>query len=166
MRDALRTTAVMGVILLGAVLVGQLVTVTPDRPERSVDLDTAITGAQAVATFDVVAPSELPNGWIATSARFTPDAWHLGVLTPDNTYAGLEQAALSTQGIVRDFAPKSRAAGEARLGGDTWQVRTESDGDRIYVRDFGDTAVLVIGSVKPAELERYVSSLVVVPADS
>src|SRR5688500_2201871 len=101
-RNALRTTAVMGALLLGVVLIGQLVTVTPDRPEVRVDLGDAVTGAKATATFEVIAPPALPDGWIATSARFTPDAWHLGVLTADDKYIGLEQATTSAKTIIDD----------------------------------------------------------------
>ena len=149
----------MGALLLGAFLVGQLVTVTPDRPERRVDLGDAVAGARAAATFDVIAPKSLPKRWIATSARFGAEAWHLGVLTADDKYIGLEQTTTSVKGIVDDFAPKSRPAGTAQLAGSAWQVRTESDGDRVYVRDFGGTSVLVIGSARRSELERYISSL-------
>ena len=154
----------MGALLLGAFLVGQLVTVTPDRPERRVDLDDAVAGARAAATFDVIAPKSLPKRWIATSARFGPEAWHLGVLTADDKYIGLEQTTTSVEGIVDDFAPESRATGTVQLAGNAWQVRTESDGDRIYVRDFGETSVLVFGSAGRSELERYVSSLSVAVA--
>ena len=164
--DAVRTTVIMGVLLLGALLIGQLVTVTPDRPVRRVDLADAVTGAKAAATFDVVAPRTLPKGWVATSARFGPKAWHLGVLTSKDKYVGLEQTTTSAKGIVDDFAPQSRAVGEVRLNGNAWQVRTESDGDRIYVRDLGETSVLVIGTARRAELERYVSSLAPVAAGS
>src|SRR5687768_575366 len=104
--DALRTTAIMGALLLGAFGVGQLVTVTPDRPERRVDLSDAVAGAETAATFEVIAPKSLPKDWIATSARFGPEAWHLGVLTADDKYIGLEQTTTSVKGIVDDFAPK------------------------------------------------------------
>lgn len=157
--DALRTTAILGALLVGLFLLGQLVTVTPDREERRVDLADAVAGAQAVATFDVIAPTALPEGWIANSTRSGPEAWHLGVLTGDDKYIGLEQATSSAKGIIDDFAPDSRAAGTAQLAGRRWQVRTETDGDRIYVRDVGETSVLVIGSARRADLERYVSSL-------
>ena len=156
----------MGVLLIGAFMVGQLVTVMPDRPERRVVLADAVAGARTSAAFDVIAPPTLPKGWIATSARFGPDAWHLGVLTAQDKYIGLEQATISAKGIVVDFAPDSRATGEVKLNGNAWQVRTESDGDRVYVRDFGETSVLVIGSARRAELERYVSSLDSVAAAS
>ena len=163
-RNALRTTAVMGALLLGVVLIGQLVTVTPDRPEVRVDLGDAVTGAKATATFEVIAPPALPDGWIATSARFTPDAWHLGVLTADDKYIGLEQATTSAKTIIDDFAPKSRAVGDVKLGGEAWQVRTETDGDRVYVRDVGDTSVLVVSSARRTEVERYISALSSDPA--
>lgn len=149
----------MGALLVGVFAVGKLVTVTPDRPERQVELADAVAGARAAAKFDVIAPRGLPNGWIANSARFGPEAWHLGVLTPEDEYIGLEQSTTSAKGIVEDFAPKSRPVGEARLAGEVWQVRTEADGDRVYLRDVGETSVLVIGSASRAELERYVSSL-------
>jgi len=163
--DALRTTAIMGVLLLGAFAVGQLVTVTPDRPERRVEFADAVAGAKATATFEVIAPNALPRGWVANSTRTGPAAWHLGVLTADDKYVGLEQSTTSAKGIVDDFAPESRATGTVQLAGKPWQVRTETDGDRIYVRDFGETSVLVIGSAGRADLERYVSSLSV-PAES
>jgi membrane-bound ClpP family serine protease len=157
--DGLRTIGVLGALLIAAFFVGQIMTVKPDRPESRVELADAVAGAKASATYDVVAPRALPTGWIATSTRFGPDAWHLGVLTDDNKYVGLEQAVSSPKTIVADFAPKSRAAGEVTIAGEPWMVRTEVDGDRIYVRDFGTTSVLVIGSATRAELERYLASL-------
>jgi hypothetical protein len=157
--DALRTTAILGALLVSLFLLGQVVTVTPDREERRIELADAVAGAQAVAKFAVIAPRSLPKGWIANSTRSGPEAWHLGVLTGNDKYIGLEQATSSAEGIVDDFAPDSRAVGTAQLAGRRWQVRTETDGDRIYVRDLGETSVLVIGSAGRAELERYVSSL-------
>ncbi|MFL6088552.1 MAG: DUF4245 domain-containing protein [Aeromicrobium sp.] len=157
--DALRTVGVLGALLIASFFVGQIMTVKPDRPQSKVKLADAVAGAKAIATFDVVAPRRLPKGWVATSTRSKPDAWHLGALTDANKYVGLEQATSSPNAMIEDFAPKSRAAGEAEIGGATWRMRTESDGDRIYVRDLGKTSVLVIGSAPRPELERYVASL-------
>ncbi|HUS23216.1 MAG TPA: DUF4245 domain-containing protein [Aeromicrobium sp.] len=157
--DALRTIGVLGALLIASFFVGQIMTVKPDRPQSRVELADAVTGAKSVARFEVVAPRSLPEGWVATSARFTRDAWHLGVLTTDNEYIGLEQATSTPKAIIGDMAPKSRAAGTAHIGGARWLLRTEPDGDRIYVRRVGSTSVLVIGSAKRAEIERYVASL-------
>lgn len=157
--DALRTIGVLGALLIASFFVGKIMTVKPDRPEVRVELADAVTGAKSVARFDVVAPKALPKGWVATSARSDADTWHLGVLTPDNKYVGLEQAPLKPTTIIADFAPKSRAAGTIQIHGQSWQMRTEPDGDRIYVRKVGSTSVLVIGSAQRDELERYVASL-------
>lgn len=155
----MRTMGVLGALLIASFFVGKIMTVKPDRPSVSVNLQDAVTGAKSVAGFTVIAPRTLPSGWVATSARFTGDAWHLGTLTPDNKYVGLEQATSSPATMLREFAPTSRAAGSAELGGERWNVRTESDGDRVYVRDFGATSVVVFGSAPRAALERYISSL-------
>lgn len=157
--DALRTIGVLGALLIAAFFVGQVMTVKPDRPASRVELADAVTGAKSVASFQVVAPRRLPEGWVATSARFNADAWHLGVLTATNDYIGLEQATSTTRTILRDMAPKSRAAGTTDIGGNRWQLRTEPDGDRIYLRAMGSTSVLVIGSAPRAQIERYVASL-------
>jgi hypothetical protein len=159
--DALRTIGVLGALLIASFFVGKFFTVHPDRPTSTVELSDAVAGARGIAKFDVIAPKALPAGADATSARFGPQMWHLGVLTSDNKYLGLEQATVKPTTLVRDFAPESRATGSAQIAGRTWSVRTESDGDRIYVRDFGPTSVLVISSAGKAATEAYVSSLVV-----
>jgi hypothetical protein len=159
--DALRTIGVLGALLIASFVVGKLMTVHPDRPTSTVKLSDAVAGARAIAKFDVIAPTSLPAGADATSARFGPQAWHLGVLTKDNKYLGLEQAPTKPATLIHDFAAKSRPAGTARIAGKTWAVRTETDGDRVYVRDFGRTSVLVISGAGPAVAERYVSSLAV-----
>ena len=159
--DALRTVGVLGAFLIASFFVGKFFTVQPDRPTSTIELDDAVTGARAMAKFDVIAPAELPAGAVATSARFKPSLWHLGVLTKNDRYLGLEQAPVKTATLVHDHAPDSRAAGSVELAGRPWSVRTESDGDRIYVRDFGATAVLVISSAGKTVTEDYVSSLVI-----
>jgi Protein of unknown function (DUF4245) len=159
--DALRTIGVLGALLIASFFVGKFFTVHPDRPASVVPLGDAVAGARAIATFDVIAPQRLPAGADATSARFTPDTWHLGVLTKDKEYLGLEQAVAKPATLVHDFAAKSRVTGSAQVAGRRWVTRAEADGDRVYVRDFGATSVLVISSANRAETERYVSSLVV-----
>jgi hypothetical protein len=157
--DALRTIGVLGALLIASYFVGKIMTVHPDRPQNTVELADAVAGAKGIARFDVVAPGRLPGGADATSARFGPHAWHLGVLTKDNKYLGLEQEQARPATLVHDFAPTSRSAGTVTVGGHRWAARTEPDGDRVYVRDFGKTSVLVISSASRADTEAYVGSL-------
>lgn len=157
--DALRTIGVLGALLVASFFVGKVMTVHPDRPTSTVKLSDAVAGARDIAKFNVIAPTSLPAGADATSARFGPHGWHLGVLTKDNKYLGLEQEAAKPATLIHDFAASSRPAGVAKIAGRTWSVRTEADGDRVYLRDFGKTSVLVISSAGRAVAERYVSSL-------
>jgi len=148
-------------LLIASYFVGKIMTVHPDRPQNTVKLADAVAGARGIAKFDVIAPKALPAGADATSVRFGPRAWHLGVLTRDNQYIGLEQERARPPTLVHDFAAKSRPVGTSKVAGRTWSTRAESDGDLIYVRDFGETSVLVISSADRAATERYVSSLAV-----
>lgn len=157
--DALRTIGVLGGFLIAAFFVGQVMTVRPDRPATTVKLADAVQGARSVARFDVVAPRRLPDGARATSARFTASAWHLGVVTADGKYIGLEQAPVQPATLIHDVAPRSRPSGSARVGGQVWSGRVESDGDRVYVRDMGESSVLVVSSADAGVVERYVESL-------
>ena len=74
---------------------------------------------------------------------------------------GFEQERARPKTLVEDFAPKSRAAGTAQIAGRSWNVRTGSDGDRIYLRGFDRTSVLVISGAGRGVTEAYVSSLAV-----
>lgn len=159
MGDIFRSIAVLGVIVLGLFLIGRLVTITPDEPTRSVDYREAVESSRTVADFDVYAPTSLPPGWRATSVRYEEDSWHLGVVTEDGEYVGLEQVESGVGRAVERFAKGSRADGRAVIGGDTWTVRAGPRDDVTFVRSDGAMTVVVTGSLPRAEMERYVSSL-------
>lgn len=157
--DIVRSVVVIGVILLAVFGIGQIMTVKPEHPTSTVDYRSALQSARPVASFDILAPTSLPEGWRATSARYDDDAWHLGVITDDDEYVGLEQLRAGVRETVRKFAEDSRPAGSVTIDGTPWQRRSEPDGDSTYVRRDGDMTVLVTGSATRAEIERYVSSL-------
>ena len=160
MADIARSVGVLGVIVLALFGLGQLLTITPDKPSTSsVDYRTAVESSRTVSDFELLAPTTLPEGWRATSVRFDSDAWHLGVLTDDDAYVGLEQVRMSEERAVERFAEGSRADGTAVIDGDTWSRRTGPDDDTTYLRRDGDVTNVVIGTARPPEIERYISSL-------
>ncbi len=159
MGDILRSVGVLGAILLVLFAVGRFFTVTPDEPVRAVDYQAAAESSRKAATFDLLAPTELPEGWRATSVRFEAGAWHLGVITDDDEYVGLEQVKAGVARAVERFAEGSTRDGEAVVAGETWSLFTGPRDDRTYVRRDGDVTVLVTGSAPRAEIERYISSL-------
>jgi hypothetical protein len=159
MGDIARSVAVLGAIVLALFAVGRLLTVTPDEPVRSVDYRSAVESSRAVAEFDVLAPASLPEGWRATSVRFEQDSWHLGVVTDDDDYVGLEQVEASAERAVERFAKGSRSYGDVVVGGETWLLRTGPQDDLTYVRRDGDMTIVVTGTAPRQEMERYISSL-------
>ncbi len=159
MGDVLRSVFVLGAIVLGLWLVGQLVTNTPDEPTRSVDWQTAASGVEDRAGFVPLVPAELPKAWRATSARVVNDSWQLGVLTGQDKFIGLTQQATEVADLVKDRAAGSKPAGEVTIGGAKWQLRTGPGEDTTYARQIGDQAVVVTGSATRAQFEDYIASL-------
>jgi hypothetical protein len=159
MGDIFRSIAVLGGIILTLFVVGRIVTITPDQPTRAVDYREALESSRTVAEFDLYAPRSLPEGWRATSVRFEENAWHLGVVTDEDDYVGLEQVTDSTKRAIDRFGQGSRAFGETVIGGETWSLRTGPDDDLTYVRrDTGNT-IVVTGTAPRPVMERYISSL-------
>jgi uncharacterized protein DUF4245 len=159
MGDILRSVGLLGLILVTLFGVGKLLTVTPDEPTHPVDYRSAVESSRKVADFDLLAPTKLPQGWRATSVRFDPDAWHLGVLTADDDYVGLEQVRTGEKRAIERFAEGSRADGSATIDGVTWSRRSGPGDDTTYVRREGDMTIVVTGTAPRDDIERYVSSL-------
>ena len=164
MSDIVRSVAVLGAIILALFALGRLLTVTPDEPARTVDYQSAVESSRTVAEFDVFAPRSLPEGWRATSVRFEQDSWHLGVVTADDDYVGLEQVEADPQRAVERFANGSRSYGDTVVGGETWSLRTGPGDDLTYVRRDtgpadGGMTIVVTGTAPRQVMESYISSL-------
>ena len=159
MGDIARSVAVLGAIILALFALGRLLTVTPDEPIRPVDYRSAVESSRTVAEFDLLAPTSLPEGWRATSVRFEQGEWHLGVVTADDDYVGLEQVEADPHRAVERFAKGSRSDGDTVVGGETWSLHTGPRDDLTYVRRDADVTIVVTGTAPRQEMERYISSL-------
>src|SRR5690606_23407808 len=96
-------------IVLGLWAFGKLFTTDAGDPVKPVDWERIVGQARPAADFPLAAPASLPAGWRATSARFEANSWHLGVLTDDDDYIGLEQLKVGVERAVDRFAEGSRA---------------------------------------------------------
>lgn len=164
MGDIVRSVALLGAILLALFLLGRFLTVTPDEPTRPIDYRSAVESSRTVADFDLLAPTSLPPGWRATSVRFEQDSWHLGVVTADDEYVGLEQVKADPDRAVERFAKGSHSTGAAVVGGETWSLHSGPGDDLTYVRrDTGQAGggmtILVTGTAPRQVMEDYISSL-------
>jgi hypothetical protein len=159
MGDIVRSMAAIGLIILALYGFGKLFTQEPDSPTPAIDYATIVSQARPAADFALLAPSGLPKGWKATSADFAPTSWHLGVLTDEEDYIGLEQVRISIDRAVDEFANGSKSAGTADVAGETWTVR-KGPQDRItFVRREGGLTTLVVGTASRSVIEDYISSL-------
>jgi hypothetical protein len=150
---------VIAVIILGLYGLGRLFTATPESVVKPVDYASIVAQARPAATFPLAAPPSLPEGWRATSARFQANGWHLGILTDDEQYVGLEQLTASVDRAVDRFAEDSKAAGTAEVAGETWTVRSGPEGRVIYVRNADGLTTLVNSSASRAVVEDFIESL-------
>jgi hypothetical protein len=140
---------------------------TADDPKSAVhvvDYAQVVTPAKKAADFDLVAPTKLPEGWRATSVGFTdttPQHWHLGVLTDQDRYVGLEQGEDSARSMVREYVDEEASRGRpVDVAGQPWTTYTDAGGDLALVRTDGKATTLVVGHDVPrAALLSYVAGL-------
>jgi hypothetical protein len=159
MGDILRSVGVLVLLILAIWGFSKLFTTKPDSPTPTVDYASTVKSARPAADFPLLAPPSLPAGWKATSVRFNPNAWHLGVLTNDGDYIGLEQAKISVDRAVDEFAEGSKTAGRVRIGSQTWERRVGPKDAITFVRVEGGLTTLVTGDAPRKTVEAYVSSL-------
>jgi len=158
--DPLRTTLVLLAIIAVLAGAGRLLSTPPGNPVPAVDYEPALADAQDVAPYDVLAPADLPEGWRATSVRYLSGGalWHLGILTDDERYIGIEQSPDSVEALVEEFAQEAEPEGSREVGGETWELlRTE---DRLtLVRRADGATTLVTGTASQATMEDFVAGL-------
>lgn len=159
MGDIIRSVLVLGLIILALWGLGKFFTRTPDDPVKAIDYATVVSQARPAADFALVAPDSLPSGWKATSARFEPNSWQLGVLTDDEEYIGLFQVKVGIDRAVDRFADGSKDAGSAEIAGEAWTVRKGPKDRLTYVRREGGLTTLINGTASRSVIEDYVSSL-------
>ena len=155
--------AVLVALVLGFVGLRALIS-SPPKGEQTVDYARVVPDVRRAARLAIVAPPSLPDGWRATSVRFTddpPQHWHLGVLTDQNRYVGLEQGQQSVPAMVSAYVDGAASRGApARVGARTWATYTDDGGDLALVHRVGGTTTLVVGHEVPrSTLVRYAASL-------
>jgi hypothetical protein len=131
-------------------------------PVRAVDYQRTQSFAQEQIDFALLAPETLPAGWRATSVRFVPDPprWHVGVLTDEDRYIGLEQSRSSEEKMVETYVDRDALRGEpVQAAGETWRTWTDEGGDIALTRVEDDVTVLVVGTPDLEVLVDYVETL-------
>ena len=143
----------IGAMLVLLVVIGGFVALRavnrtqPVNPVQPVDYQQTLHYAKQTAGFPVLAPSRLPKGWRATSVSFVPKPvrWHLGMLTGQNQYVGIEQSRSPAGTMVSTYVDTSAARGpQIQIGGRSWRIWTDSGGDTAVVRSGSGVTTLVV----------------------
>jgi Protein of unknown function (DUF4245) len=155
---------VLVVLLLLWVAFRSLTANDPDTGVRTVDYAPVVQPARQAADFDLVAPASLPPGWRATSVRFTdtvPQHWHLGLLTGQGRYVGLEQGGEGPRSFVEQYVDEAATRGASvDVAGRAWTTYTDAQGDLALVRRERGTTTLVVGHDVPrSTLESFTAGL-------
>jgi hypothetical protein len=152
------------VLVVGVfVLLRQTTRDEPTSPVEPIDFARPAEYARSQADFELLAPDELPEGWIATSVRFTDgedQAWHLGTLTDEDRYVGLAQAERPVSEMVEELVDEEATQGEdVTVDGQTWETWTDAGDDLALVREEGGLTTLVVGRVSQETLEELLATL-------
>jgi len=137
-------------------------------PVRGVDYAASVRAAIEGKKLSVLAPDRLPTGWTATSAAYTrggSPSWHLGTLTGDRNYVGVEESLSDTDDVVEEHVDVNADPGQdVTIDGERWQTWTDSGGDYAVTRtirgpDGSRQTVLVVGSAPDAQVRQLAGSL-------
>ena len=165
------SNGLIGAMIVTLLAIGAFVLVrslTRDQVEVEREAIDFVAAAEAArgAGFDVVAPSSLPDGWLATAVdleQTDPPLWGLGILTDDENFVGLRQEDGSVKDLVETNIDEDAIEGELleldSAVGSTWQTWTDEGGDTGYSIEYGDQTVLVYGSAPADDLQEFIGLL-------
>ena len=167
------------VILMASVLVfigfRGLVRDNPDAPlVEPVDYAPVVAPAAEQTGWPVAAPDPLPEGWVARSVRFEAPpgpSWHLGMLTDQQQYVGIEQSLAAVPSMVEAYVgadavadgsvqlPRPVAAGEPAGEPVTWRRWRDEGGDIALTTRIDDQVLLVVATGGEQTLRRAIGTL-------
>lgn len=159
----------LGALLASLTLLGVVVLPTllrqsdADDPAPTRDYTADLAQARAQAPFDVLAPQQVPADWRATSARWLgsgPEkSWHLGFLTGDDEYVGLEQGNAVPQSFIEEKTQASRPGSPLEIDGEPWQTLTDGDTETALVLSERNVTTIVTGTAPESDLVAFADSL-------
>ncbi|TCO48262.1 uncharacterized protein DUF4245 [Kribbella antiqua] len=168
-RAKARTLKNMVWALLACFVVVAFLMIVTWRPKqetiKAVEYTAQLEDAKKVAPW-VRGPDPLPAGWTATSVEFrtpeqSPNTWHLGVVTNEKKYVGLEQSNVTGAKFQSEELGRTSDDGTATVEGVTWQrkVLLDRKGENALVLVGSGATTIVVGDAGYPALEAFASVL-------
>ena len=145
----------------------------PSGPPRVVDYLNTVEALQDSGV-ELVYPSTLPEGWVATSLDVVPGdqpAWGLGMLTDEGRFVGLRQEDADVDELISAYVDAKAEPGDvsdfaSELSTGAWQTWADVGGDLAFSttltsdskNSIGET-LLVYGSATRDEQEQLIALL-------
>jgi Protein of unknown function (DUF4245) len=160
--DLLRSLFVL-LLVVGAVYgLGSLFTGEEPRGVRPVDYSALLADAREAADYPVAAPAGLGAGWVPTSVDLRSGAgtvrWHLGYLSPQREYVGLEQGDGASRRLTGRYAGGLAPVGTVSVAGAPWRLY-RGETDTALVRRGAGATTVVVGTAPAATLTEFAESL-------
>ncbi len=130
---------------------------------RAIDFHEALAQARLTTTYPLLSPEELPQGWRATSAyldKAPASGFHIGLVTPTDQYAALEQTNAAPADALRTVLGDGSVPGEtAAIGGAQWELRETAHKQHVLVCTTNGVTVIVTGTAGWPDLQTLAASL-------
>jgi hypothetical protein len=140
----------------------------PDvQPVRTIDPTSSVDLAAARASYAIVVPQGLGNGYRPTSARTDagaaakgdPVTLEIGYVTPSDEFAGFVVSDDRRADPVALLLDGAEEQGSVNVGGADWTRSTTRKGETVLSREDGGVIVAVSGSASEKELERIAAAV-------
>lgn len=140
----------------------------PDKkPVKPIDPTSTEQLAAARAGYQVVVPTDLPEGYRPTSARTDagkaadgdPVTLEIGYVTPSDEFAGFVVSDDRSADPVKAVLDGADEQGTVDVGGEQWTRSTTGRGETALSRATDGVVVVVTGSASDAELETVADSV-------
>ncbi|WP_406829732.1 DUF4245 domain-containing protein [Pedococcus sp. KACC 23699] len=163
-------------LLVIGVLVAVLVAVVPrvnNVSQPPVDVTGASVEAAQESGWPIERPTNLPDGWKATSVRYVRSTdglmtWHAGYQSPTGNYVAIEQTKDATSGWVEAQTNRAKLTGSLQAGGRTWGTYVRDgkvQNSLVHKASPGDElTTIVTGTGTFDELSAFAGTLQKVPA--
>lgn len=162
MMTVISALLVSAAVVIAFVLVRGALRTEVDTEVPTVEYSHLLRSGQEDGKLLMLSPKPMPSGWRATSATYRAGAeprWHLGILTSDQKYVGIDEARSEVGGLLAEVVRDPKKGDDVTIDGVTWQSWRGTTGDFALTRSEGDVAIVVRGTTARTVVEGFVKRL-------